>query len=156
MGMDIYGSDPSSDEGESFDISSCGWHMILLLMRLANEQSNTDLVSEKLLASMKYNDGSGLNTQKECNLMADALEKLIENKQVLTDSCLIVEEDGPNTYIRSMVGNNTAIDRSGRILSQEEIKTMPKEEVFSAYCIGYDQVHEFIEFLRCCGGFEVC
>lgn len=106
------------------------------------------------------NNGHGLKTQEDCDLLADAMELvLLLNKKN-------VEEDTDKIYI--CLGSWVTSD--GRFVSNDEklnedypsatilysgVISGEGELVFPAHSASLSLVKEFITFLRECGGFEI-
>lgn len=124
MGMDVYGRDPSSKEGEYFRANVWSWRPIHMLC---------ETVMKKRLDNWGYNDGHGLNNQKECTELADKLE----------------------AYLRKFPQEKFTIESSMRVDSTGRLLPGPTEGE-SAYNASREHVEEFITFLRHCGGFEIC
>jgi hypothetical protein len=80
-----------------------------------------------------YNDGDGLQTQAECDELADALERYLKKF--------------PNDKIE--LESDMRVDKQGRFLPRG---SMVGE---SAYSTDHEHVRKFIDFLRICGGFSI-
>ena len=76
MGMDVYGNDASTEEGEYFRASIWGWPSITTVM----EASGYDVPM-----GWYHNDGEGLGCQEDCDHLADMMEGFLsENLLVYT------------------------------------------------------------------------
>lgn len=124
MGMDVYGKNPSSPEGEYFRANIWSWRPIHQLC---------ELVLKRQLPEWSFNDGKGFKSQKECNKLADALERYLRKfpkEKIAIESHIRVSKDGTFLKPGSTGGE-------------------------SAYSTDREHVEEFIKFLRACGGFEI-
>ena len=75
MGMDVYGRKPSSPDGEYFRANVWSWHPIrALIIELCS-----DLLDEKTLEKLAFNDGAGPRSQKTCTEMAQRFEQWMEH-----------------------------------------------------------------------------
>jgi len=75
MGMDVYGRNPSCEEGRYFRASIWSWRPIHGLMR----QLCCEFVSDEVLFSMGFNDGAGPEDQETCDKIAKAFDKWMEH-----------------------------------------------------------------------------
>jgi len=75
MGVDISGRNPKTEVGDYFASNWWGWRPINYICQLAAEQSKLKID----FSHWGSNDGKGLRTQKQCDKLADALEKLLGN-----------------------------------------------------------------------------
>lgn len=130
MGMDISGKDPSNKRGEYFRSGFFSWPDIMDVISQANDEY--DLGFD--IQAWSFNDGEGLDTQEECNQLADAMEKVLneggvlevpENRKVQNSMLAALSNGGMNVV---NVGSRDPSDRN---------------------------IREFISFLRCCGGFAI-
>ena len=139
MGMDVSGRNPKSKDGEYFRACVWSWRPIHGLMILANERGSGKLVTARTLDGMGYNDGHGLRAQRECDAMADALERLL------------VLSFPPKAGM--------AVDaRTGHFIKEDSArKRLAKGDkaVVSPYRVHESHALEFVGFLRACGGFQV-
>jgi len=130
-------------------------HMIAdMAIKVADLPLNTDGWGE--------NGGDGLETQEDCNLLADAMELFItlNTKEMKEDDDRIYicldswvtqegkfidqeEEDKLNkAYPRGTIMYNSVVDENGRLVQ-------------SAHSSSLSHIKEFITFLRNCGGFQI-
>lgn len=128
MGMDIYGKAPSTEEGEYFRANIWSWPPILGLIRTANEMAGMSIDTQ----DWSYNDGAGLETQEECNKLADAMQLLLDG----AESPVLVAEhlDVTHALVKALGGITGA---------------QPQAEASREHAQG------FITFLRGCGGFNI-
>jgi hypothetical protein len=134
MGMDVYGRKPSAPEGKYFRATIWSWPPIHALMI----ELCSDLLSEKLLAKMAFNDGAGPRTQKTCTEMAKRFEQWMEHH---------TEGHG--------LESDQRVTPEGRFVTEQELAENPDMETVSPYSVGDEHLKEWIEFLRYCGGFKV-
>jgi hypothetical protein len=132
MGMDVTGK-----SGNYFRANCWSWRPIHALIEEINQELNCGWDLE-LFGS---NDGAGLQTQEDCNRLADEIEKRLNagiKKLVLHLS------DSP-----CLVDKNT-----GQFVDPGEIKR--GQQVESAWSTDAEHLREFVTFLRECGGsFEI-
>ena len=122
MGMDVHGRKPTTEAGEYFRANIWSWHPI-------HQLCETVLGTE--LRDWVYNDGAGFKTQKECDDLADRLEKYLDaypEEVIELESKLRVDANGILTH-----------GTGGR----------------SVFHTSHEHVRKFIEFLRGCGGFTI-
>lgn len=131
MGMDVYGRE---NEEAYFRANVWSWRPLHLLICEANQRFSLGIPKETL-KGMEFNQGEGLESQAECDRLADALEVILqEHGEVIS---LDMEPQGPEAAVL-------------RFLQRDW-----KEEQGAAYITTKEHVEEFIEFLRECGGFAV-
>jgi hypothetical protein len=124
MGMDIYGRNAKTPEGEYFRANVWSWRPLHVLC---------ETVLKQKFPSWGYNDGDGFETQKQCDKLANELEKYLKafpNESISMESDIRVDEN--NRFLRR---GSTA----GK----------------SAYETSKEHVKKFIVFLRNCGGFKI-
>lgn len=130
MGVDIYGRDAKSEDGEYFQHCWWSWRPILDAMW------RTGLISEELYGQMGWNDGYGIETQEECDEMADYLEfwvKDLEDQDIIRIGDFAIESEKEEI--------------------QANVAEMCKGE--DIYGVTVSDLRGWITFLRNCGGFEV-
>ncbi|MEK6832656.1 MAG: hypothetical protein AABY32_01300 [Nanoarchaeota archaeon] len=167
MGMDVYGR----RNKEAYFRANCwSWRPIHFLIKIAD--NNINIFDEKTMNLIGSNDGAGLKTQKECNLLADELERLLDNPDLITrEGSLVVSEsnwdceDGEEKcqcisfkpiYHRPDRSDFCTKDGHFINLNEAKKKNIPLDDLCSPYSTSFPHVKEFIEFLRICGGFKVC
>ena len=134
MGMDVYGRKPLSAAGKYFRANVWSWHPIhALIVKLCS-----DLLDEKTLRSLAFNDGAGPQSQKVCTEMAKRFEVWMEH-----------HAQGHT------LESDLQVTKEGRFVSEQELAANPDLETESAFEVDDDHLKEWIEFLRNCGGFEV-
>lgn len=109
-----------------FPVSTFEWRVIMELVEKADKMFNLNIPK---LDSWNYNNGDGLETQEECNKLADALDKIVVNQPY-------------NMTVRRQVFPSHTDDILGNTLKKQ-------------YKTDIGTVHKFIQFLRQCGGFEI-
>jgi len=192
MGMDVYGLNPQLmgekpiapnwdtatkeekdeyfKENDSFEENNPGyyfraniwaWRPIHMICDVAIKVANLPLSTK----GWGDNGGHGLKTQKECNLLAEAIDLfLILNQANAKDDddrlylCtgMWVHEDG--TFISGKEDrklNSDLAHLEGTVLYGGVVATNG-ELVFPAHAVSLGHVRRFIKFLRGCGGFEIC
>ena len=134
MGMDVSGRKPRSKAGEYFRANVWSWHPIHALI----EELCSDLLDEKTMRALGFNDGAGPKDQKTCTEMARRFENWMEH-----------HADGHT------VESDLRVTKEGRVVSEEELAANPDLETVSPYVVRDEHLKEWIEFLRNCGGFRV-
>ena len=138
MGMDVYGVKPVSETGEYFRASIWMWRPIWERMALLCG----DLLNEELLIGMAHNTGWGPKSQETCNKIASRLE-------------VWLAEDSRDEFFLENDKSTLRVTLDGRLVSDKELAAEPKLETKSPYAVSREELQEFIDFLRSCGGFCV-
>jgi hypothetical protein len=153
MGMDVMGK---GNTDAYFRASCWGWRPIHAICDLAIEKQKLPYNTK----SWGYNDGGGLETQEDCNKLADAIETSIAAfglKQ--DDDCLYlclgswctpqgefvteqVEEELNEAYPQGTILYNSVVTKDGTIAQ-------------SSHMTDLESVKKFVSFLRECEGFEI-
>lgn len=134
MGMDVYGRNPKSKDGEYFRANVWSWRPIHELIEKAN------VLPQKMLEEMAFNDGAGPDDEQAL-LLAAAIENMTEGMDDDNTFILSTEIDGPIAAIIS------SFQREGiEIIS-------PRGPVYSA---DVSHVRKFARFCKQSGGFKVC
>lgn len=132
--MEIQGRKPSAPAGKLFRTEFWAWRPIYaLIVKLC-----PDLFDEKTLDALATGGGAGPPDQKTSTEMASRFEHWMEHH---ADGFVL--ESGIRTT------------PDGRFLSEEELARDPSMETVSPYEVSDEELKKWIEFLRCCGGFEV-
>jgi hypothetical protein len=134
MGMDVYGRNPRSEAGEYFRATIWSWPPIHALIA----ELCSDLLDEKTLESLAYNDGAGPEDQETCTEMARRFEVWMEQ-----------HTEGHQLDL------GFRVTREGRLVTEHELAENPDLEAESPHAVCDDHLKAWIEFLRDCGGFEV-
>jgi hypothetical protein len=154
MGMDLTGIKPKNLKGEYFGANLWAWRPINFLCYIVNEKENYGF-------NMEYwdsNDGYGLNTSKDCNKLADGIDKL------LLDIPLSDEDDrlylnmgfwvnSSNSFIQDKEELNNQFPIGSIIYTS--IIDKNGEKVEPAHSISLGRIKDFVEFLRNSGGFKI-
>jgi hypothetical protein len=151
MGMDVCGK---GNPDAYFRANCWSWRPIHALCETVIYENDLNLNTEY----WGSNDGRGLETQEDCNKLANALEAHLKNTE-------LTEE---NDKIFLCLGSWSTAD--GRFLHEEEElnETYPIGTVlsgavvmkdgtiaYSTHSTSLDHIKEFISFLRTCEGFEI-
>ena len=153
MGMDVCGK---GNPDAYFRANCWSWRPIHALCEtvIANNgfQFNTEYWGS--------NDGRGLETQEDCNKLADALEAHLNNSELKEDGDRIflclgawstadgrflnkdIEDELNETYPIGTVLSTAVVMKDGTV-------------AYSAHSTSLDHIKEFISFLRTCEGFEI-
>lgn len=135
-----------------------GWRPIVFLVDAACQMNGLKVDT----SSWHYNDGTGPETQTECDQIADALENVInkESSPLKEDTDRIyvcmgswctsegysvendIEEELNNQYVPGEVLTSSVIASNGQMVQ-------------SSHSSSLGHVKNFIKFLRNCGGFQV-
>ena len=133
MGMDVYGKQPKSDEGEYFRANIWSWRPIHELIEKAN------VLPQNMVEDMAFNDGAGPD-EHQALLLAASIENMIDGMDNDNTFMLSSEVDGPIAAILSQFK-----EQGIEIVS-------PRGPVYQAEVA---HVREFVQFCRASGGFEV-
>ncbi len=134
MGMDVYGREPKSEAGVYFRANIWSWRPIHELIEQAN------VLPQKMVEDMSYNDGAGPNNEQAL-LLAAQLDAMLEGMDDEHEFMLSSEVDGPVAVLLAQMQN-------------EGIELVsPRGPVYSA---DVSHVREFVEFCKNSGGFQVC
>ena len=152
MGMDVVGRKPITEDGKYFRANCWSWRPIKVLIEIANQKAQ--ILDEETLKYMDHNDGAGPKTQKACTKLADALEELIKEPYSLRKLGLVVTTNPKDISIGFKVDPKFAIIPSGEFVF--DASRVPYDDLRSPYFTQLTHIKEFIQFLRGCGGFQVC
>ena len=149
--------------GRYIQFSSSGWLPILYLALVAIEHDNLKFDTD----FWDSNDGRGLRTQKQCNRLAESMNKLVAFiEEVLRSPHWIKEDDDQFTF------NLDSWSREdGNKMTEDEEKMLSKKFNYGQFMgksivindVRYDamcttsveEINQFITFLRECGGFKI-
>ena len=135
-----------------------GWRPIVHMVEEACFDCGIDVET----SSWQYNDATGPETQEECDKIADALERFIDNNRG--------DDTDENDRVNLCLGmwctmDGTFLDKDMEAKLNEQypigtvyigsIVTSDGSIVSSAHGTYYKRVKQFITFLRNCGGFQV-
>ena len=134
MGMDVWGRAPITPAGQYFRANIWSWRPIQALIN----DLCSDLLDEQTLVKLGVNVGAGPAAEDVCREMASRFERWLEQH---------VEGHGLELGLR--------VTPEGRFVSPAEIAANPTLVTVSPYQVDDDQLKEWVEFLRHCGGFEV-
>jgi len=136
MSFDVYGRKPTAPAGENFQRSIWTWNPLVELCRHVNRTFALGLAMD----DWHYNDGEGLSTQDQCDRLAQALQGYIETDWPKGKERLEIE-------VTPGVEQNV-VDAISRALPNVEV-------VGRGYGVDLEDLLEWIEFLRHCGGFRL-
>lgn len=158
MGMDINGRNPKNTRGEYFRANVWSWRPMHMLIETANSLDNLDIDT----SNYGNNSGAGLETQEECDKLADSIEKIINEDKNFND-----ESDTIYVNLGMWVNDNGGFSVPNHIekelneqypvgtLLYTSIVASNGELVNPAWGTSRSHVTDFIYFLRSCGGFEI-
>lgn len=130
MGMDISGKDPSNKRGEYFRSGFFSWPQIMDVISQANEEYELGFD----IQAWSFNDGEGLDTQEECDELANAMEKVLSKGGGVIE--MRENRRAQNSMLAALAGSGMNV-----------VNASPNA--------GDRNVRYFIEFLRSCGGFAI-
>lgn len=153
--MDLF---HSSNPGVYFRSSWWGWRPIHLIADAAIKLANLPYSTE----DWGSNDGGGLKTQQECDALADAIELYLELHNYE------MHDLDDTMYVCLGCWNTTG----GKFLSKEQEAQLNEQHpigtilyrgvvcadgtlAFPSHSSPLYHIHNFISFLRKCGGFEI-
>lgn len=135
MGMDVFGRNPSAEQGRYFRASVWTWRPIHELICT----TCSDLLDDELVEAMAFNDGKGPNEEETCLEMAGRFNRwLAENREGF-------EMPSPTLQVTD----------TGRLVSAEELTANPDLVTRTPYQVRSETLKAWTSFLRHCGGFEV-
>ena len=157
----------NNNPGVYFRANLWSWRPIAEVINYCNNVMALNL-PETFLGGMHYNSGAGLETQEECNKLADAIDAMIIGK---FDGW---EYIGVNykLYARKVVNSEGKIFEENLYNNPELVQELEQhlgEDIFvkdgvfeykdieynTAHATGLDHLEDFVAFLRECGGFEI-
>ena len=127
----------SKNPGTYFRASVWSWRPILDIIT----KECSDLLDEKTLEGLAYNDGCGPDDQDTCTKMAERIELFVKSFQRATKT------EGFELPSDMRVKDN------GTLVSGDDKDWTGTR---SAYSADWDHIMEFCTFLRSCGGFKAC
>lgn len=131
MGMDVYGR----ENGVAyFRASVWQWRPLHMLICEANKRFSLR-IPKKTIRGMEFNQGDGLESQAQCDRLAQALEVILQEHGEV--AAIDVEPQGGGAAVLRFLKGDS------------------EEPHAIAYIITKEHVEEFIGFLRECGGFAV-
>lgn len=137
MGMDVYGNDVSTKEGEYFRASIWGWPSITTVM----EACGYDVPLE-----WYHNEGAGLGCQEDCDHLADMMEAyLSENLLTFAPTCTEFGAVVSNAIAKGDLKMPEGVGEDAKLVDAKQVKPIDQEFVMG-----------FVTFLRGCGGFCIC
>ena len=104
------------------------------------EQTDEVLIDEETLWAMSFNDGAGPTSSKACIILADLFSSWMEQN---------IEGYRLNDKGISVISG------TGKFASKEQEED-PEIETESPYNVHDEHLKLWVEFLRNCGGFQVC
>jgi hypothetical protein len=144
-----------NNPGDYFRSNWWGWRPIVMLSEMVNDMRDLSLD----LSYWGSNDGRGLDTQEECNKLADALEEIckeffdvedVDELQLCMGSWVTLD----GKFATSKVEEDLNEEYHGQLITSP-IVTKDGMVVKSAHSIDKSHLQRFISFLRECGGFEI-
>lgn len=153
MGMDVYGVDPKTEDGEYFRRNVWGWHPLWEYV----ENQHPEIAN--LVEHAHSNDGDGLDAESSVRLaellMNDynsgiALEYCTNRNKELAElpkePCTYCEQTGVRDY-----------KEDGNFSTCNSCEGKGEREAFATwYSLEHEDIRDFAKFLYDCGGFEIC
>ena len=150
----------TENSGAYFQLDRWSWRSIQVLCDVVNQEHNLKMD----MSYWDYNDGKGLSTQTECDLLADALELMLNDNFPKE----FMEDDSNEIQVamgRWDVTNNRKITSEEEAALNEQygygtilwapVVTPNGARVESPYSCTLESFREWIIFLRECGGFNI-
>lgn len=141
--------------GEYFGSSWWSWRPIVFLIDEANMLFNLGIDTNPF----HYNDGKGLETQEECDKLANALKYILDNNEETKEDDALVYLC---THSWSRLGGSLMSEKECEPLMEKyppgsitfsQVVTSEGEIAIPSHCVEVSRVRDFIAFLRECGGF---
>ena len=134
MGMDVCGLQPTAEAGDYFRASIWQWRAIHdLIGRLC-----FDLLDAETLSALGRNEGAGPADSRTCEAMANRFAAWLA--------------EHPEGHAVDFGVWQTP---DGRLLTRTELGRRDRNSFVPAYRVDAEELREWIQFLRHCGGFEV-
>lgn len=150
-----------NNPGFYFRANVWGWRPIAELCIHAIENSGLNFED----ISWHYNDGDGLKTQEDCDLLANALEYMLEEDDNIVENDDLIYF---NSGMWTKMGSNEFIKEDKCDELNERYSTGMKSRILftgvvddngdvytPSHSINYGRIKTFITFLRSCGGFAI-
>lgn len=148
-----------TNPGYYFRANVWAWRPIHVLCDLAIKVAGAPLSTE----GWGDNSGNGLDTQLKCDILADALDLflILNNTNAKEDDdsvyiCLGMWVYGNGTFVSSELSEKLDKDYPPGTIMYNGVVGEDGELLFPAHGVRIGYVKEFINFLRHCGGFEIC
>jgi len=155
MGMDVMGTNPINNEGETFHANLWSWRPIHYLCEYLSLKNNLNFDTK----NWGHNDGGGLKTQKECNVLADKIERHIKDHPFLKgddDRMFICLDMWCDTNTNQFVQpQGISVQYPNGTILYSSVVTKSGDVVQPAHSISLGHLKRFISFLKVCGGFEI-
>jgi hypothetical protein len=161
MGMDVYGSQPTDSKGEYFRNNIWWWRPLWNYV----EENFPDIAQK--VPGAHYNAGDGLNAEDSlllASLMQDHIDRGLVKKFETTwkdtienapdEPCEYCSQTGARKWEAGSIQNDTAQDlyKECNVCNG----TGMKKSFITMYPFSEENVIEFTEFLKSCGGFSIC
>lgn len=152
MSVDIKAKNKGIDDYSS---SYWNWRPIVCFMQMAIDKAGLNINTEK----WQYNDNAGLDDQFQCTALAEAVWKIIIEKELTDDDDVYAVYGGWRTDNGGLLEVDKVIDLNnqypiGTILYSSIILSDGRR-VISAHDVPVFEIKNFVRFLRKCGGFEI-
>lgn len=162
MGVDISGRKPINENGDYFASNWWGWRPIVTICELASIDSKLKID----FSNWGSNDGAGLRTQKQCDKLADAIEKLLSSSIDFDE----FEKDDENmvyiclgSWVEAGTGRFIPTEKQMELNEDYPVGTLmftsavlsDGMRVESAHGTSLGRIKRFVTFLRNCGGFKI-
>ena len=120
------GMDVFGNNGNYFRANIWSWRTICYAMELAGYE---------VPHNWQMNVGAGLSEQDECDQLADRLEQFLKSwdENTLVKECQTLRVDDDGRFVDPGTSDSS-----------------------SPYTVEREHLQAFIDFLRACGGFEIC
>jgi hypothetical protein len=157
----------NNNPGVYFRANLWSWRPIAEVINYCNNVMALNL-PETFLGGMHYNSGAGLETQEECDKLADAIDAMIIGKfdgweyigvnykmyarKVVDPEGKIFEE---NLYNNPELVQELEQHLGDDIFVRDGVFEYKGIEYNTAHATGLDHLEDFVAFLRECGGFEI-
>jgi hypothetical protein len=155
-----------NNPGFYFRANVWGWRPIAELCILAIENSGLNFGN----IAWHYNSGDGLKTQEDCDLLANALEYILEEEDNIKEDDDVIylnlgmwTKMGSGEYVtekkcnelneKCIPGGYTGL--APRIMFTSGVVDDNGDVYTPSHSISYGRIKSFITFLRNCGGFEI-
>lgn len=152
MGMDIYGISPSDKVGEYFRNNVWYWHP------LWDYCCDVDSELCDKVPNGHSNDGDGLDNCEECYKLADKLQHSIDTSyaEFYISQRNLEIENTPSETCDLCQGSGVRIFNDESITCNGCEGKGERKNISTWYKLDIENIKNFIEFLKNCGGFKIC
>lgn len=147
----------NNNPGHYFRANVWSWRPLNLIIDYVNQKYELDLETD----GFGDNSGCGLDTQEECDKLAEGLKLFLERAELNDEEdalylCLGLWVDEKGVFITddAIVNELNEEFPQGKII-QGSVITKDGNRYYPAWSTSVSHIREFISFLENCGGFNI-